>query len=341
MNVRIIYRALFFSTIVLFFSCGNLFTDSNPESTPKNNFELLWTIIDENYCYFNYKDIDWDYQYNVYSNKIDDTMTEEELFDVFADMLGELKDGHVNLYSDFDITRYWNWYLDYPPNFDENIVERYYLGNDYDKAGGLSVKLLRDNIGYIRYGDFSSLVDDDNLDHVIEQFQNTDGIIIDIRNNGGGYVYISDLIASRFSGGSQLVGYTRYKIGPGHDDFSDYYPLELYDIDTSRQYYSKKVVVLTNRLVFSSANDFASKMSHLKNVTIMGDTTGGGGGVPISSELYNGWTVRYSANPEYDAKKNHIEFGIAPDIYIQMDTIAMRKNIDSMIEEAIDHLKGN
>lgn len=339
MKQFILNISVFFS-ILLLSSCSNLFVDDDEPNTPKENFDLLWKIIDENYCFFEYKKINWDHQYNVYSSQIDDKMTDQELFDVMAAMLNELKDGHVNLYSDFDISRYWDWYLNYPPNYDENIVERYYLGDDYRMAGGLSVQSLRDSIGYIRYGDFTSPFDDDNLDFVMDLFKDKKGIIIDIRNNGGGYVYLSDLLASRFTDKQVKVGYTRYKIGPGHDDFSEFIEVNLLP-STSNKRFLKNVVLLTNRYVYSSANDFSVKMSHLPNVTIVGDTTGGGAGLPISSELYNGWGVRYSANPSFNALKEDVEFGIAPDRFVQMDSVAALKNIDSMIEYSIDYLNSS
>ena len=29
------------------------------DNDPMGNFDALWTIIDEHYCFFEYKDIDW------------------------------------------------------------------------------------------------------------------------------------------------------------------------------------------------------------------------------------------------------------------------------------------
>jgi len=97
--------------------------------------------------------------------------------------------------------------------------------------------------------------------------------------------------------------------------------------------------VLTNRLVYSAANDFVSAMKCLDNVTIIGDKTGGGGGAPFTSELYNGWQVKYSKIPLYDKDKQHIEFGIEPDIKIDMDKEQEANGIDSIIEFAIDYLR--
>ena len=42
---------------VLFSSCEKA-TEYN--SSPRDNFEALWRIMDENYCFFTFKDVDWD-----------------------------------------------------------------------------------------------------------------------------------------------------------------------------------------------------------------------------------------------------------------------------------------
>ncbi len=78
-----------------------------------------------------------------------------------------------------------------------------------------------------------------------------------------------------------------------------------------------KVVVLTNRKVFSAANLFASYMSAFPNVTLIGDRTGGAG-APYSAELYNGWTFSFSSTQLLDLDQSPIENGIAPDIQVDI-----------------------
>ena len=99
--------------------------------------------MDENYCFFEYKDIDWNEVHDRYKTQISDTMNQYVLFDVLGDMLNELKDGHTNLISTFNMSRYWDWYLDYPDNFDSDIQENY-LGRNYSIAGGLKYTTLSD-----------------------------------------------------------------------------------------------------------------------------------------------------------------------------------------------------
>ncbi|WP_438589109.1 S41 family peptidase [Duncaniella dubosii] len=56
----------------------------------------------------------------------------------------------------------------------------------------------------------------------------------------------------------------------------------------------KTVIVLANRSTFSAANNFVSVMKLLPGVRVVGATTGGGSGMPYSSELPCGWSVRFS-----------------------------------------------
>lgn len=80
-------------------------------------------------------------------------------------------------------------------------------------------------------------------------------------------------------------------------------------------------------------------MKQLPHVTILGDKTGGGSGLPFSSELPNGWSIRFSASPMFDPEMNQLEFGIAPDRKVDMISEDMRKGKDTMIELACDLLK--
>ena len=131
------------------------------DDSPRGNFEALWRIMDEHYCFFDYKreayGLDWNEVRAKYSARVDDGMTEAQLFEVLGDMLAELRDGHVNMYSPFDNARYWSWKEDYPANFSDSLLRRY-LGTDYKIASGLEYRKLDDNTGYIRCSSFSNAI---------------------------------------------------------------------------------------------------------------------------------------------------------------------------------------
>ncbi len=296
---------------------------------PYGNFEQLWRIIDEQYCYLDYKQVDWDAIHTKYRKLITSNMTDEGLFEVLGNMLAELKDGHVNLAAAHDVARYWKWYEDYPHNFNDDI-QRNYLGTDYRIAAGVKYKILEDNIGYMYFGSFSSGVGNGNMDEILSYFAACNGIIIDVRDNSGGDLTYVSTIASRFTNEKILTGYICHKTGKGHSDFSD--PVAIYLDPSNSIRWQKKAAVLTNRHCYSATNDFVNTMRLLPNITLIGDKTGGGGGLPFSSELPNGWSVRFSASPNFDPQMNHIESGIDPDIKVDMTKADEEKGLDTIIE---------
>lgn len=328
-------------TIAMTFFLPSCITEDVPNNTPQGNFEALWKTIDTKYCFLDYKNkeygLDWNEIYHRYQNRLTDDMTNKQLFQVLAEMLNELRDGHVNLMTYHETSQYREWYDQYPTNFVDTI-QRIYLGKDYKTIGGIKYQVLEDNIGYIYYGSFSSSIGESNLDEVLNELSICDGLILDIRNNGGGLLTLSDRIASRFTNEKILTGYLCYKTGPGHNDFSKPEPIYVKPA-TDRVRWQKPVAVLTNRHAFSSANDFVGKMKEMPKAIIIGDKTGGGSGLPFSSELPNGWSVRFSASPLYDPDMNHTEFGIDPDIKVSMTTEDMQKGLDTIIETARKQLK--
>lgn len=321
----------FFPLILLFIFTSCFEEEKAFDNTRRGNFEALWKIMDERYCFFGYKDIDWNEVHERYSVRISEKMSNDALFVVLGEMLAEVKDGHVNLSATHNVARYWKWFEDYPDNFDTKI-QKNYIGTDYGIAGGLKYKILDDNIGYIYYGSFNSGAGDGSLNQVLSRMAICHGIILDVRDNGGGLLTNSERLASHFLNEKTLVSYIQHKTGKGHNDFSE--PYEVYVEPSSGVKYQKKVVVLTNRSCYSATNDFVNAMRYAPNAVIIGDRTGGGGGLPFTSELPNGWSVRFSASPTLDADMQQIEFGIDPDIKVDMTDEDIAKGIDSIIEKA-------
>jgi len=327
-------KYLIFTILTFFFA--SCIKDDEPQfsNTVEGNFDALWHIIDTRYCFLDYKNINWDSIKTVYQPRLPQVRTKYQLFDLFAQMLAELKDGHVNLYSEFDVSRYWKWYTDYPANFSSSIIyNEKYLGENYRIAGGLRYAKIADGqVGYIYYGSFSNGFTVANIASIFQQFADCKGIIIDVRNNGGGTVTYAETLATYFFETDQTTGYIYHKTGNGHSDFSEPLPV----ITKANFQWKSKVAVLTNRMSFSATNDFVCRMQYAPYAIIVGDRTGGGGGLPFSSELPIGWSVRFSASPMTDRDGNQIENGIDPTIKIDMDT-ADNQN-DAIIDRAVEEI---
>lgn len=309
-------------------------------NTPKSNFESLWKIIDEQYCFLDYKNqeygLDWNEVHSRYAQRITPSMTSAELFEVLSDMVNELRDGHVNLSSALATSQYRAWFDSYPRNFSDSI-QSIYLKKDYVNSSGLTYQILENNIGYIYYSSFSNGIGDGNLDQTLYELRLCDGLIVDVRNNGGGNLTTAQKLAARFTNEKTLVGYMCHKTGPGHNDFST--PKEVYIEPSDGIRWQKKVAVLTNRRSYSATNDFVNSMKQFPNVTIIGDKTGGGSGLPFSSEIPNGWSIRFSASPMFDPQMNQLEFGIDPDVKVDMTTEDIQRGKDTIIETACNLLK--
>jgi Periplasmic protease len=331
-KVSVKYLLPFYLFALLLSGCVD--EDEFPD-TPQGNFEALWQIIDRHYCFLDYKQhaigLDWQQVYQKYKVRVNSDMDNRQLFEVLAAMLSELRDGHVNMSAAHDYARNWSWYEAYPANFSDTL-QRIYLGRDYKIAAGIDYRILDDNIGYIRYESFQAGIGDGNLSEVLSDMMACTGLIIDIRSNGGGDLTNAQRLASRFAQEKILVGYIQHKTGPGHSDFSDLEPRYLEPSGSLR--WHKPVCVLTNRHVYSAANEFTLYMRALPNVKLVGDHTGGGAGLPFSSSLPNGWSVRFSAVPMYDAQRQSVEFGIEPDYRVDLTDEDFQRGRDTIIEFA-------
>lgn len=310
---------------------------------PRGNFEALWTIIDEHYCFLDEKNVDWDDVHERYSRRVADDMTREELFNLLSEMVAELEDGHVNLSSPWATSYYRKWWSDYPQNYNARIIEQYYFNFNYRSLGGFTYGLLTDNIGYMHCPSFESGLGVGNIDYILQYFDPARAMIIDVRDNGGGELTNVEDLVNRFISERTHVGYIVHKTGPGHKEFDKPYAYYYSPIGNGHLRWAKPVVVLTNRSTFSAANNFVSIMKLLPGVTVIGATTGGGSGMPFSSELPNGWGIRFSACSILDAEGNSTERGVEPTegCKVDMSPVDEQNGRDTILDFAIEYINSH
>jgi hypothetical protein len=316
-------------------ACEKMWMEKDPENSPQAVFDQVWNTINERYVYLDYKHIDWDSAKVVCSARIQPEMSDDSLFTVLGDLLDVLKDGHVNLSTPFDRSRYWEWFTGYPANFSATCVDQNYLKPDsMSSSSGLLHRWIGD-VGFVAYRSFGTDITSDALNHVFLKYAKGKGLILDIRGNKGGNFanvtrLLSHLVLSR-----TLVGYTYQKNSPVRNDFSE---AEAIYVNPSGVIFLKPVVILINRECYSAASFFCAFASQLPQVTLVGDRAGGGGSAPVSDNLPNGWTYRYSSNFTTLADGFNFENGIDPDIFMSTGLEDEVQGKDRIIEKAVEIL---
>jgi C-terminal processing protease CtpA/Prc len=312
-----------------------LFEPDLATKDPFVNFDYLWQEVDKKYSYFQLKNIHWEGVKNTYRPMISSQMSEEELFEVLANMLKELKDDHTNLFSPFNVSAF-NVAYSGPENYRQRTIEEFYIPNIWLTGPFLHGFLGNSDIGYLRYASFSDEFSDVDLDFILNRYAQTKGLILDLRANGGGSIFNVPKLLGRFTTQKTLVGYSITRNGPLHTDFSereDFYVTPYHGFK-----YLKPVVVLIDRGSYSATTFFAMATKAFPSFTLVGDTTGGGGGLPNGGQLPNGWTYRFSVSQLLDLNGNNdSENGVAPDIQVDFNWNDLTK--DEILDRAILELQ--
>lgn len=333
-------RKLLIAAVALLFfsSCEKaLFKKKGDSVDAVKNFDYLWEQLDKRYAYFDYKNVDWNAVYAQYRPKVYDGMSDDSLFNTMGAMLNELRDGHVNLISPFNLSVFDVELLG-PENVDDRVILENYIGTDRVITGPFTHDFLRNKtIGYIRFRSFPGTVDDDQLDYILNRYKDTKGLIFDIRQNGGGVINDAYTILKRFIDKPTVVYQSRGKVGPTHNAFGEA-ELSTLQPAASSVKYLKKIVVLTDRGTYSSGSFFALMATAIPNMVLMGDRTGGGLGLPNGGQLPNGWTYRCSITQTLDVNGGNYEDGVYPDKTVLVNPAKLANGIDDVLEEAMEEI---
>src|SRR5690554_3764845 len=242
-------------SILLFSSCEKaLFKKDIGSIEPLENFDYLWSEVDKKYSYFELKNINWNQVRSTNRPMLSENSSEEELFNVLAAMLNELRDDHTNLITPFNVSVY-NAALTGAKNFRGRTIEEFYMPNPW-RTGALTHDFLSNKeVGYIRYSSFMSDFSDAQMDLVLERYKNTKGIILDLRENGGGSIFNVPKLLGRFINSKTLVGYSITRNGVEHNEFGDKEEFYITPHDGIR--YTKPVIILIDKGSYSATTFFS------------------------------------------------------------------------------------
>ena len=321
---------LSFLYILTLCSCSSSIMGPTTENDPYEIYDEFWTYVDENYIFFDLKDIDWDLQREIAMSKISPDITEESLFEVIDASLLALEDNHSRMVGLGRVHTPYNFTAGYDIHFSLDVVEQYYSDGALDESGSLSYGILDSGIGYIHfskmslYRDFGQIIRD-------MKTQGVKGLIIDVRNNGGGDSNPIPALLSDFTSEEIALGSYVEKSGPAHNDVTPLLPamtsLTTYD-------FGLPVVMIINRRGYSATSYFAAMAKEIPSISVIGQTTGGGAGGNLGYELSNGWVVSVSVSDFIDVDGNSIELGVEPDVTIVNSLSDIEAGIDKMLEYA-------
>lgn len=202
------------------------------------------------------------------------------------------------------------------------------------------VERMNGNIGYIDLRGFNdNEAGAETVAAAMTFLQNTEAIIFDLRQNGGGNPAMVALISSYLFGDKPVhLNDLYWRKGDKTDEF--WTKPELAKV----KFANKDIYVLTSNRTFSGAEEFSYNLKNLKRATIIGETTGGGahpGGVVRLGDHFGVFIPTGRAiNPI--SKTNWEGTGVEPDIKVPQEQAlkvayltALTKSADGIKDENV------
>lgn len=191
------------------------------------------------------------------------------------------------------------------------------------------------NIGYIHISLFSNSVSD-QVKNALEELneKNVNGLIIDLRNNTGGYLEEAYNTAQLFLEKGKIV----YSLEDKNNNITSFK-------DKTIEKYDNQIVILINGQTASAAEILAAALKESGDALIVGTKSYGKGKVQHTYSLSSGELVKYTSSYWLTPKGTCIDGkGISPDYNVENETeIDSEGNnylIDNQLEKSINILKG-
>lgn len=232
----------------------------------------------------------------------------------------------------------------------------------------LDFKWYENQIAYLSLNSFSNSSIDSLFMEKLPELTKAKGLVIDLRNNGGGSSNIALGILKYFIADKEVVGArgrTRshnatYKawgasVSP-EDTAKNYFNTKSYLNFIGEDYFNfpnppRKITTSTPRIIVptvlligsittSAAEDFLIFAHGQKHFTKMGTATGGSTGQPLSIALPGGASLRVCTKQDtYPNGEEFVGFGIQPDIWVEKKLADYLLHKDTAMENAIEFLK--
>ncbi|MHC4648317.1 MAG: S41 family peptidase, partial [Planctomycetota bacterium] len=250
----------------------------------------LRRLVNEEYSYWNLRGVNWENLFVTYSDVLNNVDDPNIFAQHAAGLLANAQDMHLWIEVGgqyppvFKRSVELNYNLDVLPTLVPGWVNR----NSRVSTGYFSA----DNIGYIWIDSWSSQ-NSEELEAVfeaLEDFNDANGLIIDVRANGGGVEGLAQEVAGCFVTASKLYAKHRYRDITQPDGFGPVNNRWL-NPNPGRPYYNTEVVVLMGQACMSSCDAYLLMMKQVPDCTLVGVKSYGSSGNTKPHEVGNGVTV--------------------------------------------------
>ena len=201
---------------------------------------------------------------------------------------------------------------------------------DEIKIPSMESEVLEGNLGLItinRFGEETAVDVEEALRNMLDK--NIDGLIVDLRFNGGGYLERAVELSSMFLAQGKVVSVVRREGEPANH----YVKPETIAPDLP-------LVILINEGSASASEIFAGALQDAERATIVGMTSFGKGIVQEVYELPGGTSLRVTiAKWLTPSGKDLSSEGIEPDIVVERTREQIENDEDPQLDVAIENLK--
>jgi len=213
-----------------------------------------------------------------------------------------------------------------PEAFDVSIVRSHIV------VPSVESKMLQDNIGYIQlfqFGTDSAAEMHKALQSLMDQ--NPSGLILDLRNDGGGYLDTAVSITSEFLADG-VVLYEEYNDGSR----------QTYDVRSGGLATDIPLVVLVNQGTASASEILAGAIQDYERGQLVGVTTFGKGSVQISRLLSNEQGALHITIAHWLTPHERLihGLGLEPDLVVELTEEDAQASRDPQLDAAIELLRG-
>lgn len=306
-----------------------------------SRFNMFYEILKENYAFAGLYGVDFDAEYERYAPLVKKDTSEDMLYQYMCNMVEGLNDGHVYVNwkdKEYEPSNYKpDWAADKEQIDNIGYVVKNIYVKDYYKFKDCYIRYgtLREDIGYINITGMGmkdkTATSKKAMYKIMEQLQNMNTLVIDLRFCDGGYDGTSLMIAGYFTQDSYLAYQKQAYYKGKYTTLQDIY------VKPGKSNYKGNVVVLTSGYTVSAGETLLQALlaNPDQKIELVGEESAGYYSDSIPKLLPGGYCFGMSTERYIGSDDLMLEGkGIIPDIVIPINA----NNTEQGKDKALDYV---